>query len=1107
MDIATFYATKSTQNNKKTKNNHSELNSEKIRELSFYLKKAYYNINIILNYIAQKNCIDIDINYDLKTPNTNRKLTNHTILNSLNYKNPQLADKIWKDLQKYFLCCESFTFYAPILYQNLKGKTLENKIKYYKSQSTNKHSDKDKTSPYYYEVKTGVILKPRPSNEQGIYMYIGNLISYIDLLEKLNEFYNTNTIEASSNLWQYYTGNTDTPLYPKNLEELFRIGIHKTMKQYATKLPTNSFKYLIQEIPENYQHYFFEKDNLNTNAIVFICNLFLEKQDAQELISKYLGIENYNAKLKEKPHRIDNTLSITQYKRREQNNKLNNTIRRQQATIYTYSIHHAVLPKKNQYSEINLTFDKLPNALSNKIITEISKCPKILFNSLNKEDKEKLAYNTSIDTTKLTLENKSYWIRKNDKFTYLALQYLEESKLFPNMNFKIQLGKLTLEHKIEDYQHQWQKEINVFGKLKTFHSKKQAYKTKSSKDINDIKAIEQYDYFAPHYNTHNQTISFTFEQKSEHIPSKIESLDENGNYFSRIENTNTPNHIYVWSKNDLASLIFWGIEQKKQGKSPIDIENQLKTLLNNWQENYKQFIEDISKSEFTSDNYNDLKKQLEEKYLLKSYWIPKSIKKFLSQKEISNQDFRTWVIQKLEQEIENVNELLLKFRNNRIKPQHKTLIESLLNDMISNTMSVSKLKKQIHKKNYIELFQHLIEFDKNKEKHKELLHDKLLGNRDLETQHPFLNFIQTKEYSHIYHLYDSYFRKKKRYLSELIQHTQTGKEHPIYLVTPEKILEGKYPFLKKSYLKKFKNTDDLNTDKYLKKNTHFVPKGFLNEIIDKALGFKNPKNDKLHNFTYTILQYQQEDFQYFYSLNRNVQIGKNPHKSRKIGKPTPEDLGIRFKKFNNNPLNIPIEKQNWNLKITQPEKQIRQYKIQDVILLEILKDLNKTTKQEALDPDIKLQKLAYNNSDNNKSILNNKQEYIINTENIDIKIETTALNLQKYTNYLNQPTVRQFVKTISDIGINKIHINSIQKELRYYDKSKRNLYHKILNNINATEKIPIKIINSLRRVTYTNSFFSTEDIKLLEVKLKKAVRLIVLLFLVLIFILCLLKMN
>ena len=115
------------------------------------------------------------------------------------------------------------------------------------------------------------------------------------------------------------------------------------------------------------------------------------------------------------------------------------------------------------------------------ILNELRKCPKELYDVLSPEGQKEFEDEVVHENERTPEVVKRF--RSTDRFPFLALKYIDETKLFSNIRFQVQLGKLRFKFydkpciNGETDVRSWQKDINGFGRLQEIEEKrKQIYK-------------------------------------------------------------------------------------------------------------------------------------------------------------------------------------------------------------------------------------------------------------------------------------------------------------------------------------------------------------------------------------------------------------------------------------------------------------------------------------------------------------------------------------------------------------------------------------------------------------------------------------------------------
>lgn len=304
------------------------------------------------------------------------------------------------------------------------------------------------------------------------------------------------------------------------------------------------------------QYLLFDKgtNNLTEQGFYFFICLFIERKYAYKFLKKLKGFKNE---------------TLPSYK----------------ATLVNFT---AYSPK---IADVRLDSQDNRNELLLDILNELHKCPKELYYHLNDEDKKKFVPLLDEDSKENILNNQNYHsipdedldqlleginakIRHTDRFPYLALRYIEEYNLLPNIRFQIAVGKLNIRtyKKVINQvtiDRVIQKPIRKFGKLYDFIGKEQQIlaRIKSKTDQDTVQDDMYFTQYAPHYNLEANKIAFYYSDKDKEIAQN--AWDEK-----------IPTGFF--SVNDLPKLLLLALLDKS--KTRIEIAKYLgqntKTLLN-----------------------------------------------------------------------------------------------------------------------------------------------------------------------------------------------------------------------------------------------------------------------------------------------------------------------------------------------------------------------------------------------------------------------------------------------------------------------------------------------------------------------------------------------
>ena len=250
--------------------------------------------------------------------------------------------------------------------------------------------------------------------------------------QELSDFLKTAFIELD-NLRNSYTHYLAVDKEGKDLSR--KINIDNVIVEKIAELFKEAPKYSVlrhfdTQKEDDYEHLdkyelFENKTNTFTHqGFFFFISLFLQKDEAYKFLKRFSGFK-------------DETLPSFK------------------ATLKVFSAYSLKIP------QIKVVNENLKQSLLVEMISELNKCPKELFEHLI--DKDKKEFEPSLDEKSKTnirlnsinyeevenidiqeeLKKLSSKKRYGDRFYYFALRYLDETDVFENIRFQIQLGKLT----------------------------------------------------------------------------------------------------------------------------------------------------------------------------------------------------------------------------------------------------------------------------------------------------------------------------------------------------------------------------------------------------------------------------------------------------------------------------------------------------------------------------------------------------------------------------------------------------------------------------------------------------------------------------------------
>lgn len=338
-----------------------------------------------------------------------------------------------------------------------------------------------------------------------------------EFFKKIHVFLETalNELSALRDSYSHYLTIDRVTQTEKEKKKSIDARLKKDLIKLFAEAPVLSRLRNVELKESDYEHMslyeIFEKNsnNLTKNGLFFFTCLFLERNSAIKFLKKFSGFKN-------------------------------ETIPPFRATLKTFCAYTITLPS------IKIGNENKIQSLLMEMLTELSKCPKELFNYLSEDDKSKfeaihdevarenVIFN-STDYANLSEEEIEDKIRSlrtlkrsSDRFSYFALRYIDEMNIFQNICFQVTLGKAIVkdgyEKEIlgEKQPRQITKTINVFGKLSGFENNED----KLTKHLSRIKKSPFiFEQFAPHYNISNNKIGLFYYPKPSSI--KLENCKPN----------------------------------------------------------------------------------------------------------------------------------------------------------------------------------------------------------------------------------------------------------------------------------------------------------------------------------------------------------------------------------------------------------------------------------------------------------------------------------------------------------------------------------------------------------------------------------------------------
>ncbi len=299
------------------------------------------------------------------------------------------------------------------------------------------------------------------------------------LFSEIQEFRND-----YSHYYSIANGNKRKTTISEEVAEFLRTNfaraIEYTKERFNGVLNDEDFEHVKKRVLVN------QDNTITTDGFVFLIAMFLEREHAFQFIGKIKGLKG------------------TQY---------NSFI----ATREVLMAFCAKLPHDRFVSE-----DK-KQAFTLDIINTLNRCPKELYAVITEEERK--AFKPNLDSLQIEnildnstndradiedydkyIEALTRKIRHSNRFSYFALKFIDETNIFNQLRFQINLGKLLIDEyekpiNKELYSRSIVQKVKAFGKLSDFEDEKEVLK---QIDKNGISlGFEQY---APFYNTKNNKI-------------------------------------------------------------------------------------------------------------------------------------------------------------------------------------------------------------------------------------------------------------------------------------------------------------------------------------------------------------------------------------------------------------------------------------------------------------------------------------------------------------------------------------------------------------------------------------------------------------------------
>lgn len=423
------------------------------------------------------------------------------------------------------------------------------------------------------------------------------------------------------------------PVYKQKVDKKTKkpisINGHPVYEPQVKMVERNDFFYKIggdMTIERNGRVY----STLTGFGLAYFCTIFLSKTQAKQMLS-----------------------DIGLFERSPYPEELNNIIR-DMLSIYRI---RSPKGKKLEGSDTKVT-------LALDMLNELRKCPKELYDVLGPDGQKYFEDEVKHPNERTPEVVKRF--RNTDRFPYFAMRYIDETNVFTNIRFQVQLGKLRFKFypkkciNGEEEIRSLQKEINGFGRLQEIEIKRQNdYKGLLQDSKEKSVKIEGEDIYLDllqfekdtedskpyitdsraYYNVHNNRIGLYWKEK-------VVSDEKNGNckktiltpgdYLPPMNEVKDgkapvlmPAPMAMLSVHELPALIFYThlLEQT----SNTDVNKTAESIIIDKYRSLRQLFLDVEAEQLSPvATKEELEKKLLEKYNLGVKDVPDKLKKYLS---------------------------------------------------------------------------------------------------------------------------------------------------------------------------------------------------------------------------------------------------------------------------------------------------------------------------------------------------------------------------------------------------------------------------------------------------------------------------------------------
>ncbi len=836
-----------------------------------------------------------------------------------------------------------------------------------------------------------------------------------------------------------------------------------------------------------FEHRFYDNSDITENGLAFFISLFLEAEYSFLFLNKLDGFKS-KSPVKTK------------------------------AALETYVISRCKLPARKLQSTAD---DK--TALLLDMLNELQRCPKKLFDTLRPEEQAKFEKSVSADDAETGNEeedSKALLIRKQNRFPYFALRYIDHTQMFEKLRFQVDLGNYhyySYDKQMDDQSivRRWEKKLLSFGRLHEIDDKaKAAWKEliKDPSSINDATPAPFILQTQAHYNFdggEQKNIAL----KAITAPGFVELPELKK---GKEVHTKTQEPDFYLCTDELVGLLLYNhfVEEYK-GKSTEEIFFSYRDRINNFLNEFiKEKISPIEKEKITNHfsaaalakkisntefekEYSERKSELARelaKYNLQPHQVPENLCKYLMGIEPVNLNERAERIIRFHIE---ETEILLKRAGGpgsredkktkkQLRKEQRNLHISAGDSALFLTKDMLYLQPPLKDKagnpspkgkanpDEFQLLQARLAFfgaeKENLERTFRLC--RLIGS---ENPHPFLYKLKWKDCKESLAFYTLYLRGRKSFFLDLLKKKNYSEYY--FLARNEKVRDKNY-FIALAAEIKVKPTN--------------LPRGLFKEALTVLLKQKGEQwikklfqdgNEK-HNIVFLIneLFKQSKDlYQTFYDLDRNYRtvdewFDTRPEKSfkriNKLYKPPLElaQLADEIKKSGKIRKKKKPEDGDVRFykiyadKVIENEKKIRHYRSSDQMLFMMCKDLLTKEDERIRDSFKSTFFLRDISPDNDKSILETRITYAlpVKTNSGSIKYIEEEFKIKDYWKLRKYLKDRRLGSLLDYYTDERIKLVLIKDQLKDYEMYRIELLDAAFEFENACNKSPqfVHVINN-----------------------------------------------